>query len=461
MKNWSPKSSLAGLSLFEELQAAKRRLVANKLILDKKDTHQYPIINPPFEIPNDWYWCYLSDVSIIQEGPGIRKHQYAKSGIQFLTVTNILEGSVDINNSKKFVSLSEYNSTYKHYTINKGDIVTACSGGSWGKSAIFEEDEKLILNTSTLRLRFFDDLGLNKYLYYLTKMQYFKESLSQYTTGQQPNYGYYHYSRIPIPLPPLPEQKRIVEILDKAFAAIDKAIANTEKNLQNTKELFESYLQRVFEEKGEDWKEKRLEEIANVFGGYSFKSKDFKSSGKYQVLRMGNIRPGIIRNEESPVFIDTAEESVLKKALLKKNDVVITQTGTKKKRDYGFTVIIDKDNYLVNQRIAAIRFSENYLSKFFLYYSWTNYFKDQYFANETGTVGQGNVGIGAVTDAVVPYCSIKEQRRVTFDIDTILFNVKKIEIIYQRKLADLGELKKSVLQKAFNGELTENTLITA
>lgn len=274
-----------------------------------------------------------------------------------------------------------------------------------------------------------------------------------------PHIYFKDYQNEPFLWMPLPEQKRIVAILDEAFAAIDKAKANTLKNLQNAKELFESYLQGVFENKGEDWEEKRLKEIASVFGGYSFKSKDFKSSGMYQVLRMGNIRPGIIRNEESPVFIEKVDESVLKRALLKKDDVVITQTGTKKKRDYGFTVIIDKDNYLVNQRIAAIRFPGNYLSKFFLYYSWTNYFKDQYFANETGTVGQGNVGIGAVTDALVPFCSIEEQRRVVSDIDTILFHTNKLETIHQKKLDDLEELKKSILQKAFNGELTEKNIL--
>lgn len=292
----------------------------------------------------------------------------------------------------------------------------------------------------------------SKYFYY------FLQSIPLKELGYARHYRL--LKEISVSYPKLPsEQKRIVAILDEAFAAIDKAKANILKNLQNAKELFESYLQGVFENKGEDWEEKRLKEIASVFGGYSFKSKDFKSSGMYQVLRMGNIRPGIIRNEESPVFIEKVDESVLKRALLKKDDVVITQTGTKKKRDYGFTVIIDKDNYLVNQRIAAIRFPGNYLSKFFLYYSWTNYFKDQYFANETGTVGQGNVGIGAVTDALVPFCSIEEQRRVVSDIDTILFHTNKLETIHQKKLDDLEELKKSILQKAFNGELTEKNIL--
>jgi type I restriction enzyme S subunit len=256
-----------------------------------------------------------------------------------------------------------------------------------------------------------------------------------------------------IPLPPLPEQHHIVAILDEAFAAIAKAKANAEQNLKNAKELFDSYLQGVFEQRREGWEEKTLGEIATVLGGYSFKSGDFKKEGKYQVIRMGNVRPGIIRENESPVYIDELDKSVLKRALLLPNDVIITQTGTKNKRDYGFTVIIEKENFLLNQRISTIRFSKNYLPKFFLYFSWTNLFKDQYFANETGTVGQGNVGIGAITGAVVPFPPLTTQQSIVQKLDALSAQTKKLEAIYQQKINDLEELKKSILQKAFSGEL--------
>jgi type I restriction enzyme S subunit len=269
-----------------------------------------------------------------------------------------------------------------------------------------------------------------------------------------PHIYFKDYKNEPFLWMPLPEQKRIVVILDETFAAINRAKANAKKNIENAKELFESYLQNVFENKGEDWEEKKLGEVAHVIGGFSFKSTDFKKAGKYQVLRMGNVRPGIIRENESPVYIDKPDESILKRSLLLHNDVIITQTGTKKKRDYGFTVIIEKENYLLNQRISAIRFPKNYLPKFFLYFSWTNLFKDQYFANETGTVGQGNVGIGAITGAVIPFLSLKAQQNIVQKLDTLSTETKKLEAIYQKKIEYLEELKKSVLQKAFNGELT-------
>ena len=251
----------------------------------------------------------------------------------------------------------------------------------------------------------------------------------------------------------LPEQLRIVSILDQAFAAIAQAKANAEQNLKNAKELFESYLETLFSEIFNSNETKSISELAKVIGGYSFKSGDFNKKGRYQVIRMGNVRPGVIRENESPVFIDSMDEKALSKALLLPNDVIITQTGTKKKRDYGYTVMIEKTNYLLNQRIAAIRFSKQYLPEFFLYFSWTNIFKDQYFANETGTVGQGNVGIGAITDAKVPFLTVKEQQTIVAKLDALSAETKRLEAIYQKKIVDLEELKKSVLQKAFNGEL--------
>lgn len=238
-------------SLVNKVKAAKEELIKTKAIMDKKDNNKYPIKDLPFEIPKNWNWVYLSDISIIQEGPGIRKHQYKNDGIQFLTVTNILEGNVDLEKSKKYISKAEYAEKYQHFTIDKGDIVTACSGGTWGKSAIYKDDETLMLNTSTLRLRFFKDLGDNKFLYYLTKAKYFKHNLSQYSTGQQPNYGYSHYSKIPIPIPPLDVQIELSNILEEYESKITNLLAKYESKFEVLSELEKTIHENVFSDKSE------------------------------------------------------------------------------------------------------------------------------------------------------------------------------------------------------------------
>lgn len=341
------------------------------------------------------------------------------------------------------------------FPLFKGDIVMVMSdvpnGKALAKCFIIDKDNTYSLNQRIccIRSKEFD----SKYLYYQLNRH---EHFLAFNNGEnQTNLRKDDILACPLIKPSLEEQRRMVAELDLSFLNLGKAISNTEKNYINSKELFECYLENLFSELFKNHETKPLSDLAKVIGGYSFKSRDFKKSGKYQVLRMGNVRPGIIREYESPVFIDTMDEKSLTRALLLPNDVIITQTGTKKKRDYGFTVIIDKTNYLLNQRIAAIRFSNSYLPKFFLYFSWTNIFKDQYFANETGTVGQGNVGIGAITDAILPFIPIREQEVIIENIDYLFAETQKLEAIYQKKIFDLEELKSGIIKKAFENELIE------
>lgn len=215
-----PKEEPA-LELLKRIRKEKEQLVKEGKIYKKKDTPPFfDADNYPFEIPSTWVWSQLSDISIIQEGAGIRKYQYTNNGIQLLCVTNILEGSVDLSKKTLCISENEYKEKYQHLTPQKGDIVTACSGGSWGKVAVFDCDNIVMLNTSTLRLRFFNDLADNKYLYYLAQSKFFKDQLSSQLVGIQPNFGYAHYSRICIPLPPLSEQKRIVAKVEELFGIL-------------------------------------------------------------------------------------------------------------------------------------------------------------------------------------------------------------------------------------------------
>lgn len=355
-----------------------------------------------------------------------------------------------------FITKAKYDEFRSKFSFpKKGDILISASG-TIGRRVRYDGEPAYFQDSNIVWIDNDEKQVLNDYLYRFYEICNWKS-----TKGATISRLYNdNLKQIEIPFPKsLPEQQRIVSILDECFASIAKAKANAEQNLKNAKELFESYLENLFTEIYNSNETKTISELAKVIGGYSFKSGDFKKEGKYQVIRMGNVRPGIIRENESPVFINELDEKALAKALLQRNDVIITQTGTKKKRDYGFTVIIEKENYLLNQRIAAIRFSEKYLPKFFLYFSWTNLFKDQYFANETGTVGQGNVGIGAITDAKVPFIKIEQQEEFISKIDVILAETERLGNIYQKKLNDLDEMKKSVLQKAFAGELkTEKAL---
>jgi type I restriction enzyme S subunit len=233
---------------------------------------------------------------------------------------------------------------------------------------------------------------LGKFIFYQAQSPSFKlqlESLSAATTVAIVNKG--KFETIKISIPPLAEQHRILEKIEELFSELDKGIETLKTAQQQLKVYRQAVLKYAFEGKlsnpdvkeGElpdGWENRRVEEFSVTLGGIAFKSSEFLPHGKYQVIRMGNVRPGIIRFKESPVFLSDVEEKVLSKGLLRIDDVIVTQTGTKGKRDYGFTALIKSENLLLNQRIAAIRCKPSLLPKYLLYYTWTDFFKNQFFS---------------------------------------------------------------------------------
>jgi type I restriction enzyme S subunit len=407
----------------------------------------------------DWEIKKLGEVcEKITDGSHNPPNGVDSSDFMMLSSKNVFDDIIHFK-APRYLTEKDFEIENKRTEVKHNDVLLTIVGTIGRVAVVPINHPKFTLQRSVAVLKIKEDVLDSRFLMF--SLQNILKFLTDEARGVAQKGIYLNQLReIEIPLPPLPEQQRIVAILDEAFAAIAKAKANAEQNLKNAKELFESYLQGVFEKLFTERETKRISEVAKVIGGYSFRSADFKKEGKYQVIRMGNVRPGLIKENESPVFIDEIEEKALSKALLIPKDAIITQTGTKNKRDYGFTVIIEKENYLLNQRIAAIRFKKEYLPEFFLYFSWTNIFKDQYFANETGTVGQGNVGIGAITDSLVPFIHFKEQQTIVRQLDALREETQKLEAVYKQKIADLEELKKSILAKAFNGELKTNKAVS-
>jgi type I restriction enzyme S subunit len=251
------------------------------------------------------------------------------------------------------------------------------------------------------------------------------------------------------PLPPLAEQKRIVEKIDALFSELDKGVEVLQTIRRQLRTYRQAVLKWAFE--GNEWEYKPMKSVSQSFGGGAFKSEDFKYDGEHQVIKIGNVRPGVIRLHEKPAFMDSAVGR--EKYLLKDGDVVITLTGTRKKRDYGYTAIVSIPNLLLNQRVAAIRFNADYLSKFFLYYSWTREFQDAFFKDETGNVGQGNVGMKAITETAIPVCSLTEQENIIAAIESRLSVCDKLEQIVDENIAKSQALRQSILKKAFAGQL--------
>lgn len=241
--------------------------------------------------------------------------------------------------------------------------------------------------------------------------------------------------------PSLPEQQRIVAILDEAFAAIAQAKAHGEQNLRNAQELFESYLQSIFETKGVGWEEKKLGDIGKV----SMCKRVFKDQTTvkgdipfYKIGTFGKPPDAFISNE-------IYNEFRKKFSFPKKGDILISASGT-----IGRRVKYDgKPAYFQDSNIVWIDNNEKQVLNDYLYhfYGICNW-------NSTRGATISRLYNDNLKQIEIAYPkSIEQQQTIVAKLDALSEQTQKLERLYEQKLADLEELKKSILHKAFNGEL--------
>ena len=266
-----------------------------------------------------------------------------------------------------------------------------------------------------------------------------------------PHIYFKDYKNEPFLWMPLPEQQRIVSILDEAFAAIAKAKANAEQNLKNAKELFDSYLQGVFEKKGDGWEEKTLEELADESCTLSYgivqPGEEFENG--LPVIRPTDLTSRYIK-VEGLKRIDPKLADGYKRTKLIGDELLLCVRGTTGVVSIATPELKDAN---VTRGIVPIRFNSKFINQEFGYYLLiSNYVQRQIRAKTYGAALM-QINIGDLRKILTPYPPIKEQQTIVRQLDTLRAETQKLEAVYQKKISDLEELKKSILQKAFAGEL--------
>ena len=274
--------------------------------------------------------------------------------------------------------------------------------------------------------------------------------LPKLAKGVKPGINRNEVYSIDVKIPPLPEQQRIVAILDEALAAIATVKENAEKNLQNARAIFKSHLQCIFTQRGEGWKEKKLGEVCGFvrgpFGG-SLKKSIFVQDG-YAVYEQRHA----IYNQFDDVryFIDEAKFKEMKRFELSPNDLIMSCSGT-----MGRVAIVPAGikRGIINQALLKLTPTTNITSAFLKSWMESESFQDALEEYSGGAAIQNVAEVKVLKEINIPLPSIAEQEQVVERLDQLSAETQKLESIYQQKLAALDELKKALLQKAFNGEL--------
>ena len=337
----------------------------------------------------------------------------------------------------KYTCVNAEKSEIEKYRLSNDDFLfnTRNSYELVGKTCLFKslDNEVILYNNNIMRIRFLKLINpyFINYAFSTDDVINKLDRIKSGTTNVSAIY-YKDLRNLEIPLPPLPEQKRIVAILDEAFAAIAQAKANAEQNLKNAKELFESYLQSVFENKGDGWEEVKFEDCFKLKSGDGLISKNMCNDGDY------------------PVFGGNGIAGLHNKFNLSGSNVIIGRVGAL----CGNVRHITENIWLTDNAFRIVNF------KFDFDYSFLTYLLNlknlRSFARQAA---QPVISNSSLKDVVLEFPkSIQEQQAIVQKLDALSAETKQLEAIYQQKINDLDELKKSILQKAFTGELNTTAL---
>ena len=384
-----------------------------------------------------------------------RKRLSANALVSFLPMEDMAINEKFVQATRK-KPLSAVQGSYTYFA--NGDVllakITPCFEN--GKLGIAEELTNGIGFGSSEYIVFRPDKTVSKeWLYYYLSRETFRLEGAARMSGAV---GHKRVSKefiesYPIPVPPLPEQQRIVGLLDKAFAGVATAKANAEKNLQNVRAIFESHLQSVFTQRGKGWVEKTLGDVCEFVGGsqppkssrpkVTAPSKSVFSKTK----TADNIRLIQIRDYKSDKHVVYIPRSQARR-FCSADDVMIGRYGPPL-----FQILRGLDG-AYNVALMKTVPDESKLSCEFLFYFLKHSTILQYVIYHSERAA-GQIGVTKETLRPYPIAlpSLTEQRKVVETITELESETQRLASLYGRKLAALEALKKSLLHQAFTGEL--------
>ncbi|MBK1971839.1 restriction endonuclease subunit S [Campylobacter sp. TTU_617] len=395
-----------------------------------------------------WEWKSLyeilsNDKYSIKRGPfgsALKKSFFVENGVRVFEQYNAINN--DPHWKRYFISYDKFKELETFKAI-EGDLLISCSG-TLGKIVELPENTEIgIINQALLKIRLDNKKILNSYFIYYFNSPTMQGKILESTLGSAiKNIASVKIlKQIEIPIPPLKEQERIVGILDESFANIDENIKILEQDLLNLDELMQGALQKAFnplkDEAKEnyklprDWEWKSLESICKSISAGGDKPKNYTE--KKSIDNQIPIYANGINNNGLIGYTD--------KAVITKPSLTISARGT-----IGFVCIRKEPYYPIVRLICTIP-NEKILYLEYLYFC-LNFFIAK---SDGSSIPQLTIPKFKVLQ--IPLPPLKEQKQIASHLDELSLNIKNLKQNYQTQIKDLQELKQSLLDKAFKGEL--------
>ncbi|MEQ8441742.1 MAG: restriction endonuclease subunit S [Alphaproteobacteria bacterium] len=361
---------------------------------------------------------------------GLTAKEYTKSGPRFLSVHSLNYGDYVDFRDAFHISQERYDES-PEIMLQRDDILICKDGAGIGKLGVVPEIlEPTTINSSLLLIRP-GPKAVPKYLYFCLLSPYFQEIVQSRLEGATTPHLYQRdITTFPIFLPPLKEQQRIVAVLDEAFEGLARARAHAEANLQNARELFESYLEGVFVEGA--WPEKTLDQISE---------------------NLDRVRVPITKSKrvagDIPYYGASGVVDHVADYLFDEDLLLISEDGANLlARTYPIAFPISGKSW-VNNHAHVLRFNDPDAQEFVRLYL-NSISLEPYVSG----MAQPKLNQKQLNRIPIPFPDDDTRREIVSRAHTISKEKRRLERNYEAVLQDLDDLRQSLLQKAFAGELT-------
>jgi type I restriction enzyme, S subunit len=402
-------------------------------------------------VMNGWKTSELGEIAVIIYGY-TAKASGENIGPKFLRITDIQDEMVDWS-SVPYCPINE--DDFKRHKLIDQDIVFARTGATTGKSYLVSNPPESVAASYLIRLRIKDSNISAKFVSkYFQTYEYWNSISSGISGSAQGGFNASKLSALVIPIPPLSEQKRIMAIVDEAFESIDIAINNTKKNLTNARELFESYLNSRLFNVVSGKATQTLLCITDLIIDCEHKTAPIQEEG-IPSIRTPNIGKGHLIFDSVYRVSEETYELWTRRGKPEAGDLILAREAPAG----NVGVIPPGAKVCLGQRTVLIRPNKKIIDSHFLAFLLLHpIVQKRLLDKSTGaTVQHVNMkDIRGLSMSELP--SIQAQKVCVEELEHLKSETQRLEAIYQEKLAALTELKQSILQKAFTGELTaDNT----
>ncbi len=406
---------------------------------------------------NGWPIKKLAEVAdSISTGPFgtmLHKSDYVPDGIPLVNPMNIVDSRI-VPSAKMMIS-EETRDRLSNYVLRKGDVVVGRRGELGRCAIVTEKEDGWLCGTGSCFIRLSKQVDEHFFamLFGSGSIRRLLDDSSVGTTMSNLNHGI--LNALPIPVPPLAEQRRIVGILDEAFEGLATAKANAEQNLQNARALFESHLQAVFTQRGHGWD--RTAPLSSVLSvqprnGWS-PPKEYQTGTGIPVLTLSAVTG--FEYDGSRVKLSSAPTRDDAHYWLHDGELLVTRSNTQQL--VGHAAIYDgtPSRAICCDLIMKMQVDPTKAHTRFVYYYLRSPEARSYLTSRAqgASSTMKKIGKAVVQDIPIPLPSLAKQEAATEKLDALREETQRLESLYQRKLAALDELKKSLLHRAFSGEL--------